>query len=756
MRCDLDTTRRYVSPAARDVLGYDPAELVGTSPLDDVHPDDRVRLERMFTKLQDGEARTASIRHRARRRNSYVWIEASYRIVCCGAGGKTSFVATVRDVSEGVAAQSALRDSEARFRVLAENASELIILGHDDGRLSYISPASERLLGFTPAELGAMSLADYVHPDDMEQLLAATGRLSRGAAEVSVVYRALHKTRGWISVEGGFRRIPSATGDEPTIVATYRDVSGRMRQDEALRHAKDAAETARAQAEAASRAKSDFLASMSHEIRTPLNGILGYTDLLLEEDGLDAGHIRLVERIQSAGAALLTVVNDILDFSEIESGKVELDPRFMLETLVDNTVSIVRGQATHKRLALEVEVDPAAPRALIGDQDRLRQVLLNLLNNAVKFTPSGSVTLSVEQIGVSSRGARLRFAVTDTGIGIPHEKRARLFERFSQVDGTIRREFGGSGLGLAISKTLVELMGGDIGVDSTPGKGSRFWLEVALPVAGEAEPAAAGRATLSKSENPAHILLVEDLELNQELAVAVLKKAGHTVDVVSDGAQAVHAVQHGRYDLVLMDVHMPGMDGLTATGLIRALDGPVRAIPIVAMTANVLPEQIVRFRAAGMDDHIGKPFKQAELCAAVERWAGAIVEEDAEPSDAGPSAPDPLDWTQFGELTSLLGDASARGLLAKLEVEIGTRLGDASLARGRGDASSPAPAHDDLAKDGLAGDAHAIVSAAGLIGFGDLSRACSELERACRNADPTENAVDAVRTERDPRLRAAA
>jgi CheY-like chemotaxis protein len=335
--------------------------------------------------------------------------------------------------------------------------------------------------------------------------------------------------------------------------------------------------------------------------------------------------------VKSAGAALLTVVNDILDFSKIEAGHVEIEPRpFATLALLDNAVSMMRSIADRKGLALGLEIDPALPPVLMGDEDRLRQVLLNLLNNAVKFTPAGSVGVEVRVESRSDEACTVHFAVSDTGIGIPPQQIERLFQRFSQVDSSIRREFGGTGLGLAISKRLVELMGGEIGLESLEGQGSTFWFRVRLPIAQERRRTKRGAAAKAVPKSAgAHILLAEDNEINQEIARTVLEAAGYRVDVVPDGAAAVSAVQGAAYDLVLMDVQMPVMDGITATHRIRALEGEGRAIPIIAMTANVLPQQVAAFRAAGMDDHVGKPFKREELYDAIERWRGRSSEQSA-------------------------------------------------------------------------------------------------------------------------------
>ncbi|MCJ2035672.1 PAS domain S-box protein [Methylobacterium sp. J-068] len=708
VQVDLETTRRYVSPACRDILGYEPEELIGTRPLDMVHPEDRPVVAVLLGELFAGQRDRALKRQRYRRRDgSYVWVEVNYRMIRDATGTLIGCVACTRDVSQPIAAEQRLRESEHRFRLLAENTSELIILGHDDGRRSYISPASERLLGYAPDELGAMRLSAYVHPDDLQNLFAVTNRLAHGTAEASCAYRARHKRRGWIWVEGIFRRIPDAEGEAPTIVATFRDISESREQAEALREAKIAAERASA-------AKSDFLATMSHEIRTPLNAIIGFTDLMVGSRRLPPDLQRQGELVRASGEALLTVVNDILDFSKVEAGAVVLDRQaFDPRALVYNCLAIVRGSAQPKGLDVRAVIDPAVPKGLVGDEARLRQVLLNLLNNAVKFTRHGSVTLSVQDGGATESGQRLRVSVSDTGIGIAREKQGRLFQRFSQVDGSIERDFGGTGLGLAICKQLIDLMGGEIGVLSEAGFGATFWFALTLPL-GTPDQTASRAGAAPVARRPGHLLLVEDNRINQELARAVLELGGHTVDVVPDGAAAIRAVEEGGYDLVLMDVQMPGMDGMTATRHIRKLGTAAATLPILAMTANVLPDQVRMFREAGMNDHVGKPFDRAELYRVIDRWLSRSVD--------APGAVDPreddglLDRIAYDAMVRTIGAASVAGALDLLAEDLDAGLAEACETREE--------------RDDLRFEAHHCVSSAGALGFFALSDAARAVE-AC-------------------------
>ncbi len=381
-------------------------------------------------------------------------------------------------------------------------------------------------------------------------------------------------------------------------------------------------------ADAANRAKSEFLANMSHEIRTPMNGILGMAGFLADTR-LDTEQREYVATIRASADHLLSVINDILDFSKLEAGKLQLEMSpFDLRRLVQEVVEILTPQATAGRLDLVVRDDPRLPRELLGDPGRLRQILTNLAGNAIKFTPVGHVMIEIELISQQDDEALVRLAVADTGIGIPADKLAAIFEKFTQVDASMARRFGGTGLGLAISRQLADLMGGHLLVESREGRGSTFWLEVPLRVSHETDtrqpvPTLSARPVVAPSG--LRVLVAEDNAINQKVARKMLENLGCSVDLVADGREAVQMVQTLPYDIVFMDCQMPEMDGYAATAAIRGLPGEANLVPIVAMTAHAMAGDRERCLAAGMDDYISKPIKAALLaeivqhCAAIRR-----------------------------------------------------------------------------------------------------------------------------------------
>ena len=439
-----------------------------------------------------------------------------------------------------------------------------------------------------------------------------------------------------------------------------------LRRDLERRVAERTAELSRANADLQARtlelgeaaeAKTRFLANVSHEIRTPMNGIVGMARLL-QETPLGRDQREYADIIVSSARALLRIIDDILDSSKIESGAFDLDAvDFDVHQVVDEVVRLLRPEAEAKGLALSATLDTKVPDAVRGDPGRLRQALVNLVGNAVKFTERGAVTVLVEALEESPEHV-LRFEVRDTGIGIDPAAQERLFKPFSQADGSTTRRFGGTGLGLAISRRLIELMGGRIEVTSAPGAGSTFAFTVRL---GRAAPAAAAAPPGRSSSAPhvgarrGRVLVAEDNPVNQKVTARMLDHLGFDADVAETGEEAVAAARVKRYDLILMDGQMPGMDGFAATALIRGFEGPVRRTPIVALTASAMRGDRERYLAAGMDDYLAKPISPEQLATVLERWAPAAAPpavHEARPHHE-PAPGDPVDWDMVADLVAM-------------------------------------------------------------------------------------------------------
>ena len=527
--------------------------------------------------------------------------------------------------------EASLRESQARFRATFSHAA--VGIGHCDlgGRFILGNRKLCDILGYAEAELCERTITELPMPEERAEVRDMIADLLEGDSESRQWECQLCRQDGrLISASVAAALVRSPSGDPHYLILVIEDITDRRRAQKEREELLLREEAALG----ASKLKSEFLANMSHEIRTPMNGIIGMTGLLLESEL--SGEARDYARsIESSAMSLLSLINDILDLSKVEAGKMDIE-RVELDVakLVRDTCHSLALAARQKGLGLELElVDP--PETMVeGDPGRIRQVLTNLINNAIKFTPEGRVTVKLSTVSTGGASRRLRFEVRDTGIGLGAAVIDRLFQPFAQADASTSRRFGGTGLGLSISRRLVELMGGQIGVSSEPGKGSLFWFTVPLlPGRGRSRPTAevglGGAPMPPVRHKPFHILVAEDNPVNQRLVVKRLEKLGYSVNAVNNGEEAVRAVRGQSFHLVLMDCQMPEMDGYQATQLIRQSTGAAREIPIVALTASAIEGDRQKCLDAGMNDYLSKPIDPASLARMVARWLPEASSADA-------------------------------------------------------------------------------------------------------------------------------
>ena len=628
LRTDGSSHFPYASQGIRDIYGVSPEEVLEDASIvfTRLHPEDLAYVAKTIAESSQ---------------NLTVW-QCEYRVQFDDgriiwvhgratperqADGSTLWHGYINEITERKQIEIALRESESRFKELADNAPVLIWLSGLDKLCYYFNKTWLDFTGRTTEQEHGNGWAEGVHPDDFQFCLHTYVQAFETRQKFEMEYR-LRRFDGeyrWLLDTGVPRFDPN--GEFLGYIGSCIDISDRKLAEVELAKAKE-------DAEAATKAKSKFLANMSHELRTPMNGVLGIAELLAATN-LTAEQQNLVQIIQHSGDTLLAVVNDVLDFSKIEAGMMTLEAKeFVLDDILSSLCKLLNKQALDKQIQLDYAIPSHLPSQFIGDRTRLHQILLNLIGNAIKFTQSGHVAIAVKGQSPNSKAEpyQLTFAVRDTGLGIQREYLAELFQAFTQADASISRKYGGTGLGLAITKRLVELMGGTIWAESfgnvggnpplnwlptLDSQGSTFYFAIALfPSFSTPQTAKLDSSTLPidaqmAEQFPLRILLVEDNLFNQKIASLTLKKLGYQADLANNGLEAIAAIQEKIYDLVLMDVQMPEMDGLTATRHIcqNLIERPW----IVAMTANVLPEDRQACFDAGMNDYISKPFKVQDI-----------------------------------------------------------------------------------------------------------------------------------------------
>jgi PAS domain S-box-containing protein len=704
---------REYNRAAESIFGAPAAEALGR-PLAELLPDEdpshRASALERWRDAQTGFDSTGRARTVRTRRRDGRPMALQFAVSEVADRGEMLYTGIVRDVTE-------MRQAEERFRTLFERSGEPHLLFDRDGLIDCNDAAAallradgrDALLG---RRLEDLAPARQANGASAEVLAAAVAQARAEGLQRSVwTARALDGAE--VPVE--MTLTPIRLGDQQAMLVAWHDIAERQRYEQQLREARDAAE-------AAASAKARFLAMMSHELRTPMTGVIGMAELL-HETQLDAEQRRLVEVLDGSARALLTVLNDVLDYSKIEAGKLRLESvDFRPDALVREVVTLLAPSASQRGNALAVRWPDGPPPALRGDPTRLRQLLVNLIGNAIKFTERGSIEISGRTRPLAEARIELELSVADTGVGIAPDVLPTLFRPFQQADAATTRRFGGTGLGLAICRHLVEAMGGTIGVQSRPGQGSTFRFAVRLEAAG-AEPVTTTAAPASEGPRARglRILVAEDNATNRLLLGTRLGRAMHRVDLVETGRQAIEAVRDRDYDLVLMDMQMPDLDGEGATRAIRTLEGPRGRTPIVALTADALPEFRERHMACGLDDYLTKPVDWNALERVLRRFAPAGVRSPPLP-DAAPVA----------AMREDLGDDVWR---AVAEIYWPKALADLDACEA-GVAADDAPAWRAAA--------HSLKGAAASLGFEGISARCAALER-CDTAAQARDALATLR-----------
>ncbi len=625
----------FVGPVCEQIIGYTPLELLEKRFWELIHPDYVQEYTQLYIQLFNSQEKYSYMEVPViSKSGKTIWLGQTAQFYYDNSRlKKVSLVA--RDITALIETKNKLEESEKHFRLLSENASDLIFLTKFNGEFVYLSPSIKSFCGFDVDEVLGRNASEFVHPDDFKIIQdTIVKRLTSGLEVKNLPIRLKRKEGTYLWVELGAKAIVDQDGRVATFQGIARDITKRMEDEIEIRKAKE-------QAEEANRAKSDFLANMSHEIRTPLNGVIGFSELLMETEMNDTQK-QYMSTVNKSAHSLLDVINDILDFSKIEAGKLELlKEKVDLLTLCTQATDVISYQAKKKNINLLVTIQDNVPHVVIADPIRLRQVLVNLTGNAIKFTEHGEIELKVELSNTSTvqntKTKTFKFSVRDTGIGIHYDSQKKIFEAFEQEDSYTTKKYGGTGLGLSISNRLMGLMGSKLQLESTPGKGSVFFFEVDFPISTDQvidSPNVHVSDLLVKKDehlkqevilSPIKILVVEDNPVNMTLAEIIIENFLTNVVFTEavNGQMAVEKFVKTRPDLVLMDVQMPEMNGYDATRIIREIEavGLIgKRTPIVALTAGTIVGEKEKCIEAGMDDFVSKPIVRGTLERVVTKW----------------------------------------------------------------------------------------------------------------------------------------
>ena len=744
------------------ILGYRRGEMPDAlaSWAETMHPDDRDHVTEALKRSLKSEDALFDVEYRALRKDGqWIWINTRGRVQSRAEDfTATRMMGTIHDISDRKRAQQVLQEQQQRYRQIVTGASDIIYRTDENGHFNFVNAAAERVLEMDAQTLLGRHYLTLIRED--ARLAAQEFYAEQAAQQRANSYYEFPVVTG-SGAEIWLGQNVQVITDERGIVCFQglaRDITERKRMERALQDAHDRALDS-------ARLKSEFLANMSHEIRTPMNGVIGLTSLL-KDTALSPTQQAYVEGIRTSGDALLTVINDILDSSKIEAGMLQVESiDFELHSMVESTLQMFAEPARRKQLSLAAVVDADVPAVVCGDPNRLRQVLTNLIGNAVKFTTEGSVRIRVANMPRRGELGSIRFEVHDTGIGMSPEVLDRVFQPFVQADTSTTRRFGGTGLGLAISKRLVELMGGMIDVTSQVGRGSTFWFAVPLHTAADAVhhdlplldthtagyeatslpvwsdvPARPAAATVVLG-NGTRILVVEDNPVNQAVARGMLEGLGYSVDLASDGLEALDAIDRRSYAVVLMDCQMPRMDGFTATAEIRRRQSSTSRIPIIALTAYATEGERERCLDAGMDDYLSKPVSKPDLARALARWTNerdTAVPEVAVSAGPANSTTQEIDLERMAGVREEMGDEGLRELVDMLLTDVAGSAAAFRTLAGAGEFAE------------VARQAHRLKGSCRVLGFDQLALVYDELELLpeCASRD----AIDARAGEIEERL----